>query len=265
MAFTKWIGGFLGFVSGGPIGALVGYFVGKAVDNIIEDNSSNRMNDGTNRMQNGFGPTPEEQTQGQRNSFLFSLLLLSSYIIKADGKVMHSEMEYVRGFLRQAFGPQAVDQANEILLGLFEQSQHESLAQWQGRMADCCMQIRDNMNEEQRLQLLAFLIGIAKADGTVTKEETDALYSVAAWMGISAQMVDQLGHLDGDSIEDAYQVLGISPSATNEEVKQAYRKMALKYHPDRVATLGDDIKQKAEETFKRINEAKEKIYAQRGL
>lgn len=265
MAFTKWIGGFLGFMQAGPLGAIAGFFIGKAIDSIIENNSSNRLEENSNRFADDYQQTAQEQVRGQRNSFLFSLLVLASYIIKADGKIMHSEMEYVRGFLRNTFGPQSVEQANEILLGLFEHSRQETPNQWRQRMADCCLQIRGQMNEEQRLQLLAFLIGIAQADGKVTKEEISALYDLAAWMGISAQMVDQLNHLGGDTVEDAYELLGIAPTATDEEVKQAYKKMALKYHPDRVATLGEDVKRKAEETFKRINEAKERIYKQRGL
>lgn len=263
MAISKWIGGVLGFIQGGPLGALLGYFIGSAVDSIVDSNKTNRINEEPSPFDKQYGPT--EQEQGQRNSFLFSLLVLSSYVIRADGKIMHTEMEYVRQFIRQTFGQQAVGQANEILLGLFDKAQGMTPAQWKRTMADCCMQIREEMNEDQRLQLLAFLIGIAQADGNVPREEVQALYDLAAWMGVSAQMVDQLTHLNGNSLDDAYELLGISPSATDEEVKRAYKKMALKYHPDRVATLGDDVKKKADETFKRINEAKEKIYAQRGL
>ena len=60
-------------------------------------------------------------------------------------------------------------------------------------------------------------------------------------------------------------VLGISPNATNDEVKAAYRKMALQHHPDRVATLGEDIRLAAEKKFKEINDAKERIYKERGM
>ena len=71
--------------------------------------------------------------------------------------------------------------------------------------------------------------------------------------------------LRSDSLEDAYKVLEISSSATDAEVRAAYRSLALKHHPDRVATLGDDIRKAAEEKFQQINAAKERIYKARGM
>ena len=68
-----------------------------------------------------------------------------------------------------------------------------------------------------------------------------------------------------DDLEAAYKVLGISPSATDDEVKAAYRQMALKHHPDKVATLGEDVRKAAEKKFQEINDAKDKIYKARGL
>ena len=84
---------------------------------------------------------------------------------------------------------------------------------------------------------------IAKADGTVHPAEIEAVKQVAVNLGVTEQMVNQMLSLGGDSLDDAYRVLGISPSATNEEVRAAYRNMVKLNHPDRVATLGDDVKE----------------------
>ena len=66
-------------------------------------------------------------------------------------------------------------------------------------------------------------------------------------------------------MKDPYSILGITSDATDEEVKKAYRKMAIKYHPDKVATLGEDLQKAAEEKFKAVNQAYEAICRERGI
>lgn len=263
MAAGKWIGGFLGFMTGGPLGALAGFALGalfdKGLDSVNEDSGNQQAYAHSNRSY-----------EGQRNSFMFSLLVLTSYIIKADGRVMHSEKELVRRFLSQNFGEQAKQQGEEILLKLFEQQKRLGMAEYRTVIQDSCHQIRANMAYEQRLQLLNFLVMIAQADAVVSPEEIAALKEVAIHMGLSVEDVIQMLNLRSgssatSSLDDAYKVLGIAPSATNDEVKAAYRKMALKHHPDKVAALGEDVRKAAEKKFQEINDAKEKIFKTRGL
>ena len=128
-----------------------------------------------------------------------------------------------------------------------------------------CENCKANLPYEQRLQLLDFLVNIAKSDGSVCSEEIAALKEVAQCMELSPKEVESMLNLSGNSLEEAYKVLEIDPSATNEEVRTAYRRLALKHHPDRVATLGEDVKKAAEEKFQQINNAKERIYKARGI
>lgn len=264
MAAGKWIGGFLGFVTAGPLGALAGIALGALFDHGL---------DAVNKEEGGGESNSYRQQQayeGQRNSFMFSLLVLTSYIINADGKIMHSEMELVRHFLKQNFGEAAKQQGEDILLKLFEQQKRLGMAQYRTVIQDSCRQIRGNMLYEQRLQLLNFLVQIAKADRVVTPEEVNALKEVAIYMGLTTEDVIQMLNLQSgtsstNSLDDAYKVLGINPSATDEEVKNAYRKMALKHHPDKVAALGEDVRKAAEKKFQEINDAKERIYKARGI
>jgi DnaJ like chaperone protein len=199
---------------------------------------------------------------------MFSLLVMASYIIRADGKIMHSEMEYVRQFLRRNFGESAVTEGNQILLNLFEQRKKmdaNNPSAFKNTIYECGVQIKNNLGYEERLQLLSFLAQIAKSDGNVCKAEIEALKEVAQAMGLSDREVDSMLNLGGDTLEEAYKVLEIEPTATDEEVKAAYRKLALKHHPDKVATLGEDVKKAAEEKFQQINNAKERIYKARGI
>lgn len=272
MGIFKWIGGVLGFMLAPPLGAFAGYFIGSIIDSISEGGSLGYQEYGQENT--GYGQqSPYETNQGQRNSFLFSMLVLSSYIIKADGKVMHSEMEYVRNFLRANFGEAAAQQGNEILLRLFEEEKRINATNpfaYRNQIRQTCQQIAANLSYSERLQLLNFLVMITKADGTMHQNELNALYEVTQYMGIQVSDLESMLNLDSGSsssgsLEDAYKVLGVSPDATDDEVKAAYRKLALKHHPDRVSTLGDDVRKAAEKKFQEINNAKEKIYKARGL
>ena len=268
MGLGKWIGGYLGFVSAGPLGAIVGFVVGALFDSITTSSFKSEYGYEDNGYTNQTNyNTREREYEGQRNSFLISMLTLASYVIKADGKVMHSEMELVRQFLRQNFGEIAVQQGEEIMLRLFEHQKQVGEYQFRSAIHSSCQQIAQNMDYSQRLQLLNFLVMIAQADGTVHQKEIAAIQEIGKALMISQQDINSMLNLKGgvNDLDSAYKVLGVSKDATDEEVKAAYRKMALKHHPDKVATLGDDVKKAAQKKFQEINDAKDKIYKSRGL
>ena len=174
MALGKWIGGVLGFMSGGPLGALAGIVLGGFLDSVL-DAVNTPETQGT--FESPFGQQQAQQRayQGQRNSFLFSMLVLASYIIRADGKVMHSEMELVRNMLRQNFGNVAQQQGEEILRRLFDEQKRVGSYQFRQTVMQCCQQIAMNMEYAQRLQLLNFLVMISQADGRVDATEVTAM------------------------------------------------------------------------------------------
>ncbi len=262
MAAGKWIGSFLGWMAGGPLGALAGLVIGAMFDYGMDSvNTPDTGGGATGGSPYGSGRVYE----GQRNSFLFAMLVLVSYVIKADGRVMHSEMEFVRRFLRSNFGEGALRQGEEILGKLFEEHKRVGNVAFRNTVADCCAQMYANMDYAQRLQLLNLLVLLAKADGNVVGEEVEAIRECAAWLRMASSDVDSMLNLGGDSLEAAYKVLGVPPTATDDEVRKAYRKLALEHHPDRVAALGEDIRKAAEKKFQEINEAKERIYKARGM
>ena len=260
------------------MGALAGYVLGSMFDNALQSFADG--NDGPRSFEDDYGQsssrttrggyTSQQQYEGQRNGFMFSLLVLASYVIKADGKVMHSEMEYVRNMLRMNFGNQAVVEGDEILKKLFERQKQmdaQRPGSYKQTVYESCRQIYHNMSYEQRLQLLAFLCEIARADGNVPKSEIEALRWLASSLGLNAKEVDSMLNLNSGaiSLEAAYKVLEISPDATDDAVRKAYRKLALKHHPDKVATLGEDVRKAAEKKFQEINAAKDLIFKSRGI
>lgn len=264
MAIGKWIGGFLGLLGGGPLGMLAGIVLGALADSVFD--SDNYFQPGDAGMGGGsFDSFQQRRQQGERNGFLFSLMVLVAHIIHADGRVMHSEMEYVRRFLRINFSADAEREGEEILLRLFDEKKRMGAQRWTDQIIAVCQQLAYAMPTEQRLQLVAMLCEIAKADGTIQQEEREALRQVCLNMGLDGGTSEQMLGLGGKSLEDAYHVLGLSPDATDDEVRQAYKRMARENHPDRVASLGEDIRRSAERKFQEIADAKDRIYRARNM
>ena len=234
--FGKWIAGGLGWAFFGPLGGIIGFTLGSMLDKgeMIESNN--------NRTTTG--------------GFVMSLLVLVSAIMKADGKVMKSELEYVKTFFVQSFGTSSAKEAVGMLRDLLKQTIP---------VVDVCRQIRKNMDYPARLQLFHFLYGIANSDGQITSAEKELLNMMAINLGINAKDMESIRSMFILNTDASYKILEIEPSATVEEIKKAYRKMAMKYHPDKVSYLGEDIQLTAKEKFQKVNEAYEQIKKERNF
>ncbi|MBB1531037.1 MAG: TerB family tellurite resistance protein [Prevotella sp.] len=272
--YGKWIGGFIGLIAGGPLGALAGFALGSLLDGdgddvqkINKNSYGHRSSAYSNTQSQANYQSRTRYEEEQRNTFRFSLLVLASYIIRADGKVMHSEMNLLRQWLRNNFGQNAVDDGEQIILKLFEQQKLLGHSEFRSMVMGSCEQLRQIMSYEQRLQLLNFLVMIAQADGFVATAEVNALRECTLALGLSETDLNSMLNLQdaGTNLDAAYKVLGVSPTATNDEVKAAFRRLTLQNHPDKVASLGEDVRKAAEKKFKEINAAKETIWKARKL
>ncbi|HUX53630.1 MAG TPA: TerB family tellurite resistance protein [Williamwhitmania sp.] len=237
MGYGKWISGALGWFFLGPIGGIAGFALGALLE----------TKEGGKKIYTG---------QTSRDGFIVSLLVLVSAMMKADGKVLKSELDFVKDFLVRSFG---VDMAQEAMILLRDMLKKEV------PVKDVCFQVRNNVDYSARLQLVHFLFGIAKADGVVSPEELKLVEDIAGYLGISPSEYTSIKAMFVDNTEWAYQVLEISRSATNDEVKKAYRHMALKYHPDKVSQLGEDVQRAANEKIQKVNEAYNLIKKERGM
>jgi DnaJ like chaperone protein len=241
MGFGKWIAGALGWAMFGPIGGILGYYFASRVERLAESTVVYSEDQSWN--------------QGQRNSFLMSLLVLSAAVIKADGKTTSQELSTLRDFFARNFGAQAGQEAEEIVKELLTKDIN---------LYEVCGQIRSCMDYSQRLQLYHYLVSLGACDGLI-QSETDVLEVIASYIGLSKAEVDSIFAQFRPNNDSNYRILEIDPSASNDEVKKAYRKMAIKYHPDKVATLGEDVQKAAEEKFKAVNQAYEAICKERGI
>lgn len=236
--FGKWLGGGLGFVMGGPIGGLLGFLVGSMIDGSTAT---------------VYSSIPGRTSQGD---FGMSLLVLVAAVMKADGKVVRSELDYVKQFFIRQFGQENAKQALLALKDILNQ---------EIPVRDVCIQIKGNMDYASRLQLLHLLFNVSLADTTIHASEIQIIEKIASYLGVSSIDFLSIKNMFIPETDSSYKILEIERSATDDEVKKAYRKMAIKYHPDKVNHLGDEIRRSADEKFARVNEAYNKIKKERNL
>lgn len=255
--YLKWVGAGIGAFAGGPIGALIGFALGSMfTDNSLsEEERQNQWRGQESRrayqqqyQQHRYRTTPQD--------FAAGLMVLSAAVMKADGKHMKSELDYIRGFFKQQFGEAVA--AEQI--GILQQLLNKDIP-----VRDVCLQIKYFMQHPMRLQMLQYLFGIAKSDGHVHEKEVTLIQQIAGYLGISQKDFDSIAAMFWQDVADAYAVLEIERSATDTEVKRAYRRMANKYHPDKVTDLGQEHQAAAEEKFIKVQEAYEQIKKDRGM
>lgn len=238
--FGKWLAGGLGWAFLGPIGGLIGFALGAMVD-------------GQEEIMTKTGARPGATTQGD---FITSLVVLMAAVMKSDGRVLKSELDFVKDFFIRSFGLEQAQQATLLLRNVLDQDIP---------VDEVSRQIGQRMNYSTRLELIHLLFGICKADGLVSPEEMKTVERIAYHMGIKTEDYNSIRALFSDNLDSAYAALEITENASDEEVKKAYRKMAVKYHPDKVAYLGDELKNQANEKFQQLNSAYERIKKARGL
>ena len=129
------------------------------------------------------------------------------------------------------------------------------------------MQVNQYMNYSSKLELLHLLFDIAYADDEIHSSELNAIKRIAEIFRIDRLDFESLNapYMKQVDRDWAYKSLEIEATATDEEIKKAYRRMAMKYHPDKVHDLGEDVKKSATEKFRSINEAYESLKKQRGI
>lgn len=239
-------------------GALIGFFIGNAVDQMnVSSRSSGGRPFGTGRTQSPDDLYDYYRQRTATTDFATMLMALSAAVMKADGKVLKVELDYVKTFFRHQFGNQ-FNSSHLQTLKRFLDSDEIPLNQ-------ICNDIRMRTQEEVRVQLLHYLFGIAKADGDVSTAEMQLLNRIANWMGVPPLDFESVKNMFYRDVNSDYKVLGIEPTASDDEVKKAYRKMAVRYHPDKVAQMGEEYQKGAKEKFQKIQEAYESIKKNRSM
>ncbi len=239
--FAKWVGLGLGWAVGGPIGGILGLALGSMFDT----------------------GSAQTQTQGRiyqsstrRGDYAASLLVLVAAVMKADGRVMKSELEYVKNYFHTRFGHDTAQEAIVMLRDILKQ---------QIPVREVTAQLNQRLDYSYRLEMIHFLFGIAAADTGVTEAEKELIRRIAGYMNITTSDLDSIQAMFITATDASYKILEIDSTATDDEVKKAYRRMAMKYHPDKVSHLGEDFKKVAHEKFRKVKDAYDNIKKERGI
>lgn len=241
MGFSKWIGATIGWSFGGPIGAIIGMALGSLLD----------------ASSKGGRVSSQNQSATRSGDFEVSLLILASIVIKADGKQDQRELDFVRAQFVQMYGKARANQAFSLFKEISKQTNIST--------RQVCLQIRQMMDHASRLQLIHFLFGIAKSDNHVADSEVEAITLIASYLGISARDFESIKAMFYKSADTAYKILELDTNATMSEIKTAYRKMAKKYHPDKVLHLGKEHQKGAEEKFRKVQESYEQLQKEKEI
>lgn len=237
----KLLWGGLGWVLGGPIGGILGY----AWASISE-------------KQGGYQYTSNQAgyPKTKPGDFIVSLLVLFAKVMKADNQLLQSELLYVKDFLKQELS--ASDVQNYIIL-------FKDILKQDYPLRDVCRQIQRSMDHPSRIELVHILFGLANADNHIHVDEIKVIHTIASYLNVNDNDFESIKAMFIKDKISAYKILEIDPSCNDEDIKKGYRKMANKYHPDKVSHLGYDLQKLAEEKFKAVNNAYQTIKKERRL
>lgn len=234
----KMLWGGLGWALGGPIGAIIGYSLAGITG------------------QAGGVYQSRGYPQTQPGDFIVSMLVLFAFVMKADKQMLKSELDYVKQFLGKQFNR---NQAQDFMT-LFK-----DIVKQDYPLKDVCRQIVRSMDHPSRLELVHVLFGLSKADGHVHADEVKVIHTIARYLNINENDFESIRAMFFKDTLSDYTIIEVDPSASDSDVKKAYRRMATKYHPDKVGHLGKDLISLAEEKFKAVNDAYQNIKKERGI
>ena len=251
----KVIGALIGFFLLGRnfFGAIVGFVIGSLIDNTVVVTSRKKSGEGGDDVFEYY----RQHAGGSRNDFATMLMSLSAAVMKADGKVLKAELDYIKSFFSQQFGPQFTTEHLKVLKHFLDGAEIP--------LEQICNDIKYRTQVEVRLQLIHYLFSLAKADGHVDESEITVIKRISLLLEVPNADFESLKNMFYRDVNSDYHVLGIEPSASDDEIKKAYRQMAVRYHPDKVAHMGEEYQKGAKEKFQKILDSYEAIKKQRGI
>lgn len=234
--YEKWLGAGIGMAMGGPIGGLVGFIAGS--------------------MFGGGSKQPKQQVNPlEISEFEVNMLVLASHLVKIDGHVNLQELNFVSSFMNAHFGDENNRERDRVFNHCLQKEYDLNIV---------CDQLRNYYTHSTRVQVIHFMLDLADADGELNETENYFIFRIAGYINVHDADYRKLKKERGGYVSTEYDLLGVKPSDSFEEIKIVYRKLVLKYHPDRNISLGEQERKQLSAKFQLIQEAFEKIRMERG-
>jgi DnaJ like chaperone protein len=243
----RWFAAILGYSFFRLPGAILGFLIGSLLDALSSKKGGSFQQ--VFKQQRGDQVSPAD--------FELNLLALASLVIKADGVVNQKELDYVRQYFVQAYGTERANATFRVFNDVIKKRQISA--------ENICTMLRARTRYESRLQILHFLFSIANADGHVSDNEVQEIERISRYLGVQNPDFESIKAMFFKNPDSAYKILEIDRSATNAEIKTAYRMMAKKYHPDKLQHMDEAYQKGAEEKFRKVQEAYEQLQKERGF
>ncbi|MFT4697949.1 MAG: DnaJ like chaperone protein [Flavobacteriaceae bacterium] len=243
----RWLAAILGYSFFRFPGAIAGFLLGSVIENFRNTKKGGNFKTVFSQQRNSVSPA----------DFELNLLSLASLVIKADGKVSQEELDFVRKYFVQSYGKERANATFKIF--------NEVINKQEISAPKICTLLRQRMRYESRLQILHFLFSIAKADGIVSDAEVKEIHSISNNLGINFRDFESIKAMFFNNPDSAYKILEIEKTATDVEVKKAYRTMVKKYHPDKLQHMDEVYRNGAEEKFRKVQEAYEQLQKERNF
>ncbi|MDC7248279.1 MAG: TerB family tellurite resistance protein [Sphaerochaetaceae bacterium] len=249
----KIIGGTMGFFLGGPLGMIAGIAFGNLFDSSNVHNESER-------------PSSFSSIDQTQMVFFVGAFSMLARMVTSDGSMVTSERQKVEEFISRdlKLGPDGRNAALRVF--------NAALSNNAGTFDQFALQFYQNFSHEKALLelMMDVLVRVAAADGTISDPERKLIDSAARIFRISdsllASIIKRYSSVSASPVK-AYSVLNLTPDASVEEIKKAYRKLSIEFHPDTVASKGlpEEFTRFATEKFRAIQEAYETIKTERGI
>ena len=234
--YEKWLGASLGWMlTGNPLVGIIGFLAGTLMEG-----------DGKDKGNNAVKGVSE---------FEVNLMVIAAHLIKLDGAISEKEVTFTEQFMNAHFNEDLGAERSKLFYHCLQKEYDLNAA---------CGQVRMYSQHNTRVQVVRFLVDLALCDGPINERENYFIFRIAGYLNVNDAEYRRIKLEHSQPVPDVYEILGVTVDMSYPEIRAVYRKLVLKYHPDRNKDASEEEKKKLGRKFQQIQEAYQKIKIEKG-